>query len=82
VEAVGDGWIDVQQRGRLERIEGIGAAVVGGRSPLDALYGELVAARPELELHLIGDARRPRDLFACSHEAADAVELIHARAVA
>ena len=81
-ERVGDGWVDLQSGGRHTRLDGVGTPVIGGRTSSNALQAELVAARPELEVRVIGDAVEPRDVFASSHDAADAAELIHLRAVA
>ncbi len=55
--------------------------MIGGRTADNALADEIARTRPELELYTVGDAVVPRDMYAASHEAADAVESIHLRAV-
>jgi thioredoxin reductase len=81
VERIGEGYADIQRGGSISRLEAVGAAVIGGRTSDNALYAHVIRERPEIEVRMIGDAVEPRDVFASSHEAADACELIHLRAV-
>ena len=81
VEEVGEGYVLIQNGGRLARLDGVDSVVIGGRTADNTLADEIARSRPEIELYTIGDAVLPRDMYAASHEAADAAELIHLRAV-
>lgn len=65
----------VQNRGE-EFTLSAGAVVVGGRIPRNRLYEELLRAGAPAEVYAIGDAVRPRDLYAAGQEAAQAAERI------
>jgi 2,4-dienoyl-CoA reductase-like NADH-dependent reductase (Old Yellow Enzyme family)/thioredoxin reductase len=76
VEEIGPGHVIVQRRGEHERLDGIVCVVLGGRRADNALGEELVRLRPELEVHAIGDAVRPRDMYAAGQEGAEVAEAI------
>ncbi|MBM3776430.1 MAG: hypothetical protein FJW37_14900, partial [Acidobacteria bacterium] len=81
VEEIGEGYVLLQKQGGYERLEGVGSVVIGGRTANNALYEQLVAAFPELEVYNIGDSVEPRDLYHASGEAAEAAESIRLRAL-
>jgi 2-enoate reductase len=82
VEEVGEGYVVIQSHGRSERLSGIGSVVVGGRTPNNGLYEEILQHGPEMEVYNIGDSVRPRDVYHATHEAADVAETIRLRAAA
>lgn len=71
VEAIDGGRVDYQFRGTPAVLEDVGAVVVGGRTSRNELYEALAAAELKVDLFAIGDAVRPRDVYAATHEAAD-----------
>jgi 2,4-dienoyl-CoA reductase-like NADH-dependent reductase (Old Yellow Enzyme family) len=76
VEHVGGDGVVTQHRGERSRID-VDDVVVGGRVAHNALYEELVALAAGIEIHQIGDAARPRDMYAATCDAADAGTLVH-----
>ena len=65
----------IQTRGTPGRLD-VGAVVVGGRSPNSDLTDELGRAGLLADIHTIGDAVRPRDLYTAGQKAADVAERI------
>jgi hypothetical protein len=77
VELVEPGAVLLQRRGDRSRLA-CDSVVVGGRTAKNELFEALLLAMPAaIDLHEIGDAHLPRDIYAASHDAADACELIH-----
>jgi 2,4-dienoyl-CoA reductase-like NADH-dependent reductase (Old Yellow Enzyme family)/thioredoxin reductase len=82
VEEAGPGYVLLQREGFVERLENVRRVIVGGRTANSDLYESIRCNMPELEVYSIGDAVRPRDLYAASHEAADVAVTIRLRAAA
>jgi 2,4-dienoyl-CoA reductase-like NADH-dependent reductase (Old Yellow Enzyme family)/thioredoxin reductase len=76
VEYVERDAVILQRRGELSRLE-CDSVIVGGRIANNELFETVLEAADSIEAHVIGDALRPRDIYAASHDAADACELIH-----
>ena len=70
----GDGVV-IQTRGKESRLD-VGSVVIGGRRPGSDLPDELRRSGLRAEIYTIGDAVRPRDLYAAGQEAADVAERI------
>ena len=70
----GDGVV-IQSRGKVSRLD-VGSVVIGGRSPRSELSDELRRSGLAAAIYTIGDAARPRDLYAAGQEAADVAERI------
>ena len=81
VEEIGEGYVVLQKQGAFERLDGVGSAVIGGRTANNALYEQIAAELPDLEAYNIGDSVEPREVYSASHEAAEAAELIRLRAL-
>ena len=65
----GDGVV-IQSRGKEGRLD-VGSVVIGGRRPSSELSDELRRSGLAAGIYTIGDALRPRDLYAAGQEAAD-----------
>jgi 2,4-dienoyl-CoA reductase-like NADH-dependent reductase (Old Yellow Enzyme family)/thioredoxin reductase len=76
VEEIGEGYVNIQRHGAHERLDNIAMFVIGGRTANNALYEQLRAEAPGLELYNIGDSVEPREVYAASHEAAEVAETI------
>ena len=72
----GDGVV-IQSRGEESRLE-VGSVVIGGRRSRSDLSDELGRSGLRAQIYTIGDAVRPRDLYAAGQEAADVAERIRA----
>lgn len=70
-EFIGARHVELQKKGRFERLEAVGLVVLGGRVSRNGLYDRLRRELPDKEIHVIGDAVAPRGLFDAMHEAAD-----------
>ena len=70
----GDGVV-IQSRGKEGRLD-VGSVVIGGRRPNSELSDELRRSGLAVGIYTIGDAVRPRDLYAAGQEAADVAERI------
>ena len=70
----GDGVV-IQSRGTEGRLD-VGSVVIGGRRPSSELSDELRRSGLAAGIYTIGDALRPRDLYAAGQEAADVAERI------
>ena len=70
----GDGVV-IQSRGKERRLD-VGSVVIGGRRPNSELSDELRRSGLAAGIYTIGDAVRPRDLYAAGQEAADVAERI------
>ncbi len=44
VEEIGEGYVVLQKQGAFERLDGVGSAVIGGRTANNALYEQIAAA--------------------------------------
>jgi pyruvate/2-oxoglutarate dehydrogenase complex dihydrolipoamide dehydrogenase (E3) component len=82
VEEIGAGYLQTQRRGEIERLDGIGSFVAGGRVAENTLFEQLSARHPEWEIYNIGDSVEPRLVYEASHEAAEVAELIRLRPAA
>ena len=82
VEEAGPGYVLIQHEGEMERLEEVRRVIAGGRTPNNQLYEAICRDWPEMEVYAIGDAVRPRDVYAASHEAADVAVTIRLRAAA
>ena len=71
----GDGVV-IQSRGEESRLD-VGSVVIGGRRPSSELADELRRSGLAATIYTIGDAVRPRDLYAAGQEAADVAERIN-----
>jgi 2,4-dienoyl-CoA reductase-like NADH-dependent reductase (Old Yellow Enzyme family)/thioredoxin reductase len=80
LEEAGFGYVLIQHEGEIERLEEVRRVIVGGRTPNNLLFEDISRDWPELEVYTIGDAVRPRDVYAASHEAADVALTIRLRA--
>jgi len=80
LEEAGHGYVLIQNEGRIERLQNVRRVIVGARVANNHLYEALRSDMPELEVYTIGDAVRPRDVYAASHEAAELAVLIRLRA--
>ena len=67
--------VAIQTGGRQAWVEA-GAVVIGGRVCDSKLADELVRAGLRASVHTIGDALRPRDLYAAGQEAAETAEKV------
>ncbi len=76
VEVIEDGRIGHQLHGSIAWVEDVEALIVGGRVARTDLGDALSAAAGRARVHVIGDASRPRDVYAATHEAAEVVDLI------
>ena len=65
----------IQSRGTEGRLD-VGSVVIGGRRPSSELSDELRRSGLAAGIYTIGDALRPRDLYAAGQEAADVAERI------
>ena len=72
-ELIDGGRVCVQTRGDRSRLE-VGSVVIGGRVPRNRLADALLQANLRSAVYSIGDAVRPRDLYAGSQEAAELAE--------
>jgi 2,4-dienoyl-CoA reductase-like NADH-dependent reductase (Old Yellow Enzyme family)/thioredoxin reductase len=79
VESVKRGAVIVQRQGEMSRLQ-CDSVIVGGRIANNKLFETVLETADTIEAYVIGDAQRPRDMYAASHDAADACELIHLRA--
>jgi 2,4-dienoyl-CoA reductase-like NADH-dependent reductase (Old Yellow Enzyme family)/thioredoxin reductase len=79
VEEVGEGYVLIQQDGKIER-KACGSAIFGGRVPNDLLYDEIKRRDPTREVYNIGDSVLPRLAYDATQEAWKAAELICLRA--
>ncbi|MYC86571.1 MAG: NAD(P)-binding protein [Acidimicrobiia bacterium] len=70
----GDGVV-IQSRGKESRLD-VGSVVIGGRRPSSELSDELRRSGLAATVYTIGDAVRPRDLYAAGQEAAEVAERI------
>lgn len=70
----GDGVV-IQSRGEESRVD-VGSVVIGGRRPSSELSDELRRSGLAATTYTIGDAVRPRDLYAAGQEAADVAERV------
>ena len=75
-ESITGNRVLIQTRGVTRRLE-VGAVVIGSRTPNSELSDELARAGLRADIHTIGDAVRPRDLYAAGQEAADMAERIN-----
>jgi len=80
LEEAGPGYVVIQKEGDFERLEDVRRVIAGGRTPDIELYEAIRRDKPELEVYSIGDAVRPRDVYAASHEAAEVAMTIRLRA--
>jgi 2,4-dienoyl-CoA reductase-like NADH-dependent reductase (Old Yellow Enzyme family)/thioredoxin reductase len=80
VEEVGQDYVLLQKQGRMERLEEVQCVIVGGRTSNHSLYEAIRGELPYLDVYNIGDSVRPRDVYAASHEAAEAAAAIRLRA--
>ncbi len=70
----GDGVV-IQSRGKESRLD-VSSVVIGGRRPGSELSDELTRSGLAARIYTIGDALRPRDLYAAGQEAAEVAERI------
>ena len=74
-ESITGAGVVIQSRGKESRLD-VGSVVIGGRRPSSELSDELRWSGLVADTYTIGDAVRPRDLYAAGQEAADAAERI------
>ena len=74
-ESVTGDCVVFQSRGKESRLD-VGSVVIGGRRSSSDLSDELMRSGLRAEIHTIGDAVRPRDLYTAGQEAADVAERI------
>ena len=74
-EKIAGNQVIIQTRGMKHRLE-VGAVVAGGRVPAGYLPDEIGRAGLRAAVYTIGDAVRPRDLYAAGQEAAEVAERI------
>jgi pyruvate/2-oxoglutarate dehydrogenase complex dihydrolipoamide dehydrogenase (E3) component len=79
VEAIGEGFVQVQRAGVPETWTGIRDVVVGGRVSNCDVYEELMQLDRNQEIYRIGDCIEPRDIHDATQEAAQIAELIRLR---
>ncbi|OJX62445.1 MAG: hypothetical protein BGO95_09790 [Micrococcales bacterium 73-13] len=79
VELVADGVLTLQSRDEYSVLEGVTRIVTAEVMADNDLAEALVMLEPELPVHRIGDALRPRDMYFATQDAADAVERIGLR---
>ncbi len=70
----GDG-VMIQSRGKESRLD-VSSVVIGGRRPGSELSDELTRSGLAPKIYTIGDALRPRDLYAAGQDAAEVAERI------
>ncbi len=74
-ESITGAGVVFQSLGKKGRLD-VGSVVIGGRRPASELPDELRRAGLRAGIYTIGDAVRPRDLYAAGQEAADVAERI------